>query len=413
MAAKHPVSPLAPAGFPALPPVQGVRFAAAAAGIRYSGRTDLMLAVMDEGTVAAGALTRSKTASAPVDWCRRQLDHGRARALLVNSGNANAFTGRLGDEAVRVSAEALARAVRCPVDTVYLASTGVIGEPLPTEPIVRALDAGLALRVSADAWEEAARAIMTTDTFPKAATATANVGGATVTINGIVKGSGMIAPDMATMLGFIFTDAAIPQPVLQELLSASADRSFNCITVDSDTSTSDTVLLFATGQAGNALPARADEQLLADFRRALDEVTRELALLVVRDGEGAQKLVTITVTGADSDLAARRIGLAIGNSPLVKTAIAGEDANWGRIVMAVGKSGEAVSRDNLRIEIGGVLVAAHGQRDPAYREEQIVPHMKGREIDIAVDVGVGRGRATVWTCDLTHGYIDINADYRS
>ncbi|WP_342643606.1 bifunctional glutamate N-acetyltransferase/amino-acid acetyltransferase ArgJ [Rhodoligotrophos ferricapiens] len=413
MAGTLPVSPLAPAHFPELPPIRGVRFATAAAGIRYRGRTDLMLAIMDEGTVAAGVLTRSKTASAPVDWCRAQLAHGRARALLVNSGNANAFTGKLGEEAVRVSAEAVGRAVGCPTDAVYLASTGVIGEPLPTDPIEKALSEGLAGKARADLWSEAARAIMTTDTFPKAATATADLSGVQVTINGIVKGSGMIAPDMATMLGFIFTDAKLPQPVLQALLSASVDKSFNSITVDSDTSTSDTVLLFATGQAGNIAPASAGDASLADFRRALDQVCRELALLVVRDGEGAQKLISITVTGAESDPAARRIGLAIANSPLVKTAIAGEDANWGRIVMAVGKSGEGASRDDLRIEIGGVLVAAQGMRDPSYREEEIVPHMKGREIDIAVDVGVGQGKAQVWTCDLTHGYIDINADYRS
>jgi len=407
-----PVSPLAPAAFPELPAIPGVRLATIAAGIRYRGRTDLMLAEMDEGTVAAGVLTRSKTRSAPVDWCRTQLGHGRARAVLVNSGNANAFTGRVGEEAVRVSAEAVARTLGCSPSEVYVASTGVIGEPLPTDPIVKAMDA-IAGKLSADAWAEAARAIMTTDTFPKAATATARIGGTVVTINGIAKGSGMIAPDMATMLSFVFTDAVIPQPVLQSMLSASVDQSFNCITVDSDTSTSDTLLLFATGKAGNPASNDAGDPLYADFRRVLDGITRDLALQVVRDGEGAQKLIEVTVTGAEDDGAARRIGLAICNSPLVKTAIAGEDANWGRVVMAVGKSGEAASRDDLRIEIGGVLVAEGGLRHPDYREEEIVPHMKGREIVIKVDVGVGSGSATVWTCDLTHGYIDINADYRS
>ncbi|WP_428977888.1 bifunctional glutamate N-acetyltransferase/amino-acid acetyltransferase ArgJ [Rhodoligotrophos appendicifer] len=412
MATKLPVSPLAPDSNPSLNPIAGVRLAAVEAGIRYKGRTDLMLAVLPPGTVAAGSLTRSKTASAPVDWCRQQLGHGGARALLVNSGNANAFTGRIGDEAVAISADAVARAVGCRREEVYLASTGVIGEPLPTAPILAALDS-LAAAVDETKWAEAARAIMTTDTFPKSATATARLGGKSVTINGIAKGSGMIAPDMATMLAFLFTDAALPQPILQALLTASVDKSFNCTTVDGDTSTSDTVLIFATGQAGNAADVSETDPELDDFRQALDTVTRELALLVVRDGEGAQKLMTITVTGAESDLAARRIGLTIGNSPLVKTAIAGADANWGRIVMAVGKSGEAASRDKLRIAIGGIQVAVAGMRDPDYHEPDVVPHMKGRDITIDVDVGVGDGRATVWSCDLTHGYIDINADYRS
>ncbi|QPC43055.1 bifunctional glutamate N-acetyltransferase/amino-acid acetyltransferase ArgJ [Kaustia mangrovi] len=408
-------SPLAPAALPELPAMDGVRLAAIEAGIRYSGRTDLMLALVDDGAVAAGVFTRSRTASAPVEWCRKALGSGTApRAILVNSGNANAFTGRRGAESTAQSAEAVARRAGCPGEAVYLASTGVIGEPLPSEPIVTALD-GLFAATRPDGWQEAAEAIMTTDTFPKLATATAELGGRTVTLNGIAKGSGMIAPDMATMLAFLFTDAALPQPLLQEMLADSVDRSFNCITVDGDTSTSDTVLLFATGKAGNSAPgaAGADAPELADFRRALDEVTRALALLVVRDGEGAEKFVTVTVSGAESDAAARRIGLAIGNSPLVKTAIAGEDANWGRIVMAVGKAGEAADRDALSIAIGGVRVARDGERDPDYREEDVAPHMKGREIDIAVDVGVGNGTATIWTCDLTHRYIDINADYRS
>ncbi len=406
------VSPLAPASFPALPALAGVSLATIAAGVRYQGRTDLFLAVCAPGTTVAGTFTRSKTASAPVLWCQKNLAGGSGRAVLVNSGNANAFTGRTGWESVSRTAAALAPVVGCAEAEIFLASTGVIGEPLPDERI-RARLAELAAGLRADAWPEAARAIMTTDTFPKGATATARIGGVPVTINGICKGAGMIAPDMATMLCFVFTDAALPQSVLQPLLARATDDSFNCITVDGDTSTSDTILLFATGQAGNPPVASAADPALGGFRRALNAVLRDLALQVVRDGEGAEKLVTIDVTGAASRRAARRIGLAVGNSPLVKTAIAAGDANWGRIVMAVGKAGEKADRDRLAIRIGGVAVAAEGLRVEGYDEAPVARHMAGRDIHIEIDVGVGRGRARVWTCDLTHAYIDINGSYRS
>ncbi|GAB4166572.1 MAG: bifunctional glutamate N-acetyltransferase/amino-acid acetyltransferase ArgJ [Thalassobaculales bacterium] len=406
------VSPLAPASFPALPALSGVSLATIAAGVRYQGRTDLFLAVCAPGTTVAGTFTRSKTASAPVLWCQKNLAGGSGRAVLVNSGNANAFTGRTGWESVSRTAAALAPVVGCAEAEIFLASTGVIGEPLPDERI-RARLAELAAGLRADAWPEAARAIMTTDTFPKGATATARIGGVPVTINGICKGAGMIAPDMATMLCFVFTDAALPQSVLQPLLARATDDSFNCITVDGDTSTSDTILLFATGQAGNPPVASAADPALGGFRRALNAVLRDLALQVVRDGEGAEKLVTIDVTGAASRRAARRIGLAVGNSPLVKTAIAAGDANWGRIVMAVGKAGEKADRDRLAIRIGGVAVAAEGLRVEGYDEAPVARHMAGRDIHIEIDVGVGRGRARVWTCDLTHAYIDINGSYRS
>jgi glutamate N-acetyltransferase / amino-acid N-acetyltransferase len=405
-------SPLAPATFPVLPPVPGVRFAAGACGLRYKGRSDLMVAELAPGTAVAGVFTRSLTASAPVDWCRRAAAKGRVRAIVVNSGNANAFTGRVGEEAVIRTVEAAAALFDCPKTQILVSSTGVIGEPLPFERLTGKLPELLA-KLDAGGWRPAADAIMTTDTFPKGAARTARIGDATVTIAGIAKGSGMIAPDMATMLGYVFTDARIPASVLQALLQRSADRSFNAITVDGDTSTSDSVLLCATGQARHPRITRAADPALRDFRRALDEVMTDLAQQIVRDGEGASKFVTVTVTGAASARAAKRIALSIANSPLVKTAIAGEDANWGRIVMAVGKAGERADRDALVIRIGGVVVAEDGLRRPGYDETPVARHMKGQEIDIAVDVGVGRGRATVWTCDLTHGYIDINAHYRS
>jgi glutamate N-acetyltransferase/amino-acid N-acetyltransferase len=408
----HPVSPLAPATFPVLPTIPGVRFATANCGIRYKGRDDLMVALLDPGTTVAGVLTRSLTASAPVHWCRDNLKGGRVRAMVVNSGNSNAFTGRAGEAFVRATVDAAAALAGCAPTEVFVASTGVIGQPMPADTIARHLP-GLAGTFREDGWEAAARAIMTTDTFPKAAVRTARIGGTTVTVAGICKGSGMIAPDMATMLGFVFTDAAITAPALQAALTAATDRSFNAITVDGDTSTSDTVLLAATGRAGNPVQDDADAPALADFRRALDEVMIELAHLIVRDGEGATKFVTVRVEGAASDAAARRIGLTIANSPLVKTAIAGEDANWGRIVMAVGKSGEEADRDRLRISIGGVLICAEGMQVPDYDETPVAAHMKGQEIDILVELGIGPGSATVWTCDLTHGYIDINGSYRS
>ncbi len=406
------ISPLAPEKFPEMPPVAGVRLGVAACGLRYLGRTDLMLAELVQGTSVAGVFTKSKTASAPVDWCRKALKGGVASALVVNSGNANAFTGRAGEDAVERVVEAAADLFPCRPSTVFAASTGVIGEPLPFDLLTAALP-GLKDGLAEGAWEEAARAIMTTDTYPKGATRKARIGETDVVINGIVKGSGMIAPDMATMLAFVFTDADLPSDVLQDLLGVSVDRSFNCITVDSDTSTSDTVLLFATGAAGNEKPEGPADGLLDDFRAKLDDLTADLAQQVVRDGEGASKFVTISVSGAEDDGAARVIGLSVANSPLVKTAIAGQDANWGRIVMAVGKAGEKADRDRLAISIGGVQIAADGLAVPGYDETPVAQHMKGEEIDIAIDVGVGHGQARVWTCDLTHRYIEINADYRT
>ena len=402
------ISPLAPYRFPAMPPVAGVRLATARSGIRHAGRVDVMLAELAAGTTAAGVFTRSKTAAAPIDWCRQVLPGGGARGLVVNSGNANAFTGRAGIAAVAEMARAAAAVLGCRADEIFIAQTGVIGEPIEVAKITSVLP-GLKADLGSD-WEAAAGAMTTTDTFAKGAFRTAKIGGVEVKIAGIAKGSGMIAPDMATMLAFIFTDAAIPAEVLQKLLTRSVAKSFNAITVDSDTSTSDTVLMFATGQAPDGRPGTP---ALGDFKRRLDEVATDLAHQIVRDGEGASKFVTITVTGAAGAMAARRIALAIANSPLVKTAIAGEDANWGRIVMAVGKSGEKADRDRLAISIGGVAVARAGQVVAGYDETPVAAHMKGAEIDIEVDVGVGRGRATVWTCDLTHDYISINADYRT
>lgn len=402
---KLATSPLAPASVPDLPPIAGVKLGSAEANIRYKGRTDLLLVELAEGTTVAGVFTKSKAPSAPIDWCRASLPHGKARALVVNSGNANAFTGKRGVAAVEGTAKAVQKRINCQDHEIYLASTGVIGEPLPFEKIEAALPA---LQLGDD-WNGAARAIMTTDTFPKAATRNVVVDGKKVTLNGIAKGSGMIAPDMATMLGFIFTDAAIEQKLLQSMLQQSNQKSFNAITVDGDTSTSDCALLFATGKAGAEITAQNNKEFLA----ALQSLLIELAQLIVKDGEGAQKFITVNVRGAESNEAAHRIGLAIGNSPLVKTAIAGEDANWGRIVMAVGKSGEKADRDTLSVAIGGVVIAKDGERVEGYDEAPVVAHMKTRDILIEVDLRIGHGEATIWTCDLTHGYIDINADYRS
>ncbi|WP_374368249.1 bifunctional glutamate N-acetyltransferase/amino-acid acetyltransferase ArgJ [Dongia sp.] len=407
------VSPLAPTVFHHLPALPGVRLAARACGVRYQGRTDVMLMELAPGSTIAGVLTRSLTRSAPVDICRKHLRGGKARAILVNAGNANAFTGKVGLQAAERCLKATAAQFKCKPSEVYLASTGVIGEPLNDARITENLPA-LARDLKDDAWNDAARAIMTTDTFPKVAYRTAKIGGVEVTINGFAKGSGMIAPDMATMLAFVMTDAKIPAAILQALLKKGADRSFNCITVDSDTSTSDTLLLAATGQgAKHKKPASATDPLLKEFRGALDSLLTDLAVQVVQDGEGAEKLITIDVSGAASVGAARRIGLAIANSPLVKTAIAGEDANWGRIVMAIGKSGEKADRDKVSISIGGVEITRNGQRRPDYDEAPVAAHIKTRDVRIAVDVGVGSGKARVWTCDLTHRYIEINADYRS
>ena len=406
-----PVSPLA-VPLPELPPIAGVALGAAAAGIRYQGRTDLMMASFAPGTTVAGVFTRNKMPGAPVDWCRAALAGGLARGLVVNAGNANVFTGRAGAETTRATADAAAALLDCPPTQVFLASTGVIGEILPAARITTALPA-LHAALSDTAWPDAARGIMTTDTFPKGATRVARIGEAEVRINGFCKGSGMVAPDMATMLCFVFTDAAIPAPALQSALATGVAGSFNCTTVDSDTSTSDTVLLFATGAAAHETVSPAGGANLADFRAKLNDLLLDLALQVIRDGEGARKLVRIDVTGAVSAPSAHRIAMSIANSPLVKTAIAGEDANWGRIVMAVGKAGEPADRDRLSVAVGGVWMAREGSVVPGYDEAPVVAHMKGSELEITVDLGLGEGRATAWTCDLTHGYIDINGSYRS
>lgn len=408
-------SPLAPARFPDIPKVAGARIATAHTGLRYQGRDDLLLIAFDGGASVAGLLTRSTMPGAPVEWCRKLLGGGktRARALVVNAGNANVFTGQAGRQAVVATAKAAAKAVGAKADEIFLASTGIIGQPLDHAKITRLLPTlAQAARIETS-WLVAAKAIGTTDTFPKGAFARTKIDGKTVTIAGIAKGSGMIAPDMATMLSFIVTDAAIAPRALQAALKEGADQSFHCLTVDGDTSTSDTVLVFATHAAGHAPISRATDPRLKAFKKALFAVMADLAQQVARDGEGAQKLITVQVSGAASDAAARRIALAIANSPLVKTAIAGEDANWGRIAMAVGKSGERANRDRLRISMGGQLIAEKGGLNPRYNEGKTAAHLKGREIDVAVDVGVGQGQAKVWTCDLTHGYIAINADYRS
>jgi len=408
-------SPFAPARLPDMPVVPGVRFATCEAGIRYKGRTDLMLAVLDPATVAAGVLTRSKTCSAPVLWCRESLTHGKARALVVNSGNANAFTGKKGNEATRITAQAAAKAVGCTPAEVFIASTGVIGEPLDAGKFAHLLE-GLAASVKADACKAAARAIMTTDTYPKLATRTVEIDGVSVVINGFCKGAGMIAPDMATMLCFMFTDAAIAQPALQAIVAQHAETTFNCMTVDGDTSTSDTCLLFATGAAakrGQKPIADAGDGRLAAFSSVLHDLMRDLAIQVAQDGEGISKFVTIEISGGETWAAARRIALTCANSPILKAAIFGEDPNWGRVVMAIGKAGEAADRDKLSIWFGPHIVARDGVRAAEYSEETVAAYMKGREIVIRADVGVGTAKATVWTCDLTHDYVSINADYRS
>ncbi len=406
------ISPLAPTSIPALQPLAGVRLAAHACGLRYQGRTDLMVAELAPGTTVAGVYTRSLTASAPVLWCRKAQKGGSARLVVVNSGNANAFTGGVGEASVRRTVEACAGKLGCRPEEVFIASTGTIGVPLDDSKITDAIDAVLA-KLSPDAWDEAARAIMTTDTYPKLVSRTAKIGGVEVRLNGFCKGAGMIAPDMATMLAYVFTDASLPAEVLQDLLSKGADASFNCITVDSDTSTSDTLMLFATQAVRHPRIKSAKDAALKGFRKALDSLLLEMAQLVVKDGEGASKFVEIRVAGAAGKRAARTIGMAIANSPLVKTAISGEDANWGRVVAAIGKAGEKADRDKLSIKMGGVQVALNGLAAPGYDETPVAAHMKGQNILIEVDVGVGKGRATVWTCDLTHAYIDINGSYRS
>lgn len=404
------LSPLA-LPFPTMPAVQGVTIRVAKAGYKNWGRCDLTYVELAEGTSVAGVFTRNVCCSSEVELGREQIKAGRARALVVNAGNSNAFTGYRGREAVEQIMSHVAANLDCAESEIFVSSTGVIGVPLPKDKARAGVEAALAAEPSH--WEEAARTIGTTDTFPKGAFAQAIVGGKTVTLAAIIKGSGMIAPDMATMLGYIFTDAAIEPAFLQRLLSAANDKTFNCITVDSDTSTSDTVLAFATGKAGNTQLTGVEDSGADAFAAALDDVCGQLAHLVVRDGEGAQKFIAVRVTGAVSDESARRVGLAIANSPLVKTAIAGEDANWGRVVMAVGKAGEPADRDKLSIGFGGIWAAKDGMPLADYDEAPIAAHLKGREVSLEVDLGLGDGQATVWTCDLTHGYISINADYRS
>jgi glutamate N-acetyltransferase/amino-acid N-acetyltransferase len=402
------VSPLAPERFPDLPVVEGVAFATAAAGVKYKNRTDVMLATLAPGTTIAGVFTRSATRAAPVLDCQAKLGKtsSEGAAILVNSGNANAFTGKSGVASVEAVTAAVSAACGIPESNVFTSSTGVIGEPLPHDRIVNVLE-DLCSRTDPGKIDEAARAIMTTDTFPKGAAAEISVGGKPVRIAGIAKGSGMIAPNMATMLVYIFTDAQIGEADLQRLVSESADRTFNCITVDSDTSTSDSLLVAATGASG------VDVSGEDSFADALHGVMLDLAHQVVKDGEGATKFVEINVTGAESDADAKTHAMAIANSPLIKTAIAGEDPNWGRVVMAIGKSGAAADRDRISITFGDETVAKDGWRSPDYSEERAAAHMKQSDVRIGVDLGLGDGRATVWTCDLTHGYIEINADYRS
>ena len=406
----HPVSPLA-RPFPAIPAIAGVTPRVARAGYKDWGRCDLTFIELAAGTAVAGVFTRNVCCSSEVELGRQNVAQGRARALVVNAGNSNAFTGYRGREAVEAIMAQVSQHLGCPPEQVFVSSTGVIGVPLPKDKAKAGIEAAL-VAAPCD-WEAAANTIGTTDTFAKGAMAQAVIDGRTVTLGAIIKGSGMIAPDMATMLGYVFTDAAVEPEFLQELLSAANQRTFSCITVDSDTSTSDTVMAFATGAAGNAPLASFDSAGADAFAAALEDVCRQMAHLVVRDGEGAQKFIAVTVSGAVSDASARKVGLAIANSPLVKTAIAGEDANWGRVVMAVGKAGEPADRDRLSIGFGGTWAAREGQPLADYDEAPVAAHLKGQDISIEVDLGMGEGRATVWTCDLTHGYISINADYRS
>ena len=404
-------SPLAPTDIPELSPIDGVVLSTAATAMKYKGRDDLLMVSFPGGASVAGVFTSSKCYSAPVGWCREILEQNTAaKALIVNAGNANAFTGQAGDDAMTSNINYVSKSIGCDENQVYVASTGVIGEVLDAALINSHIDQ-MAEKLSQKNWQEAAGAILTTDTFAKLSTRTAMIDDKQVTINGIAKGSGMIAPDMATMLGFIFTNAAIEQNVLQQVLTSVTDKSFNSITVDSDTSTSDTVLMFATGRDDKI--SDYNDPRLNDFKEKLAELSIDLAHQIVRDGEGASKFITINVSGAENDAAAKEIAMSIANSPLVKTAIAGEDANWGRIVMAVGKSGEEADRDNLAIHIGGQKVTENGMAVPGYDEDACTAHLKTKEIVIDVDVGIADGKATTWTCDLTHGYISINADYRS
>ncbi len=407
------VSPLAPEGFPSLPVIDGVEMASGYCGVKKKPITDLLLVRLRAGTQVAGVFTKSQTKSAAVEWCQQAVQHGTARGVLVNSGNANAFTGAAGMQAVQATAKGAAEQLDCKPEEIFTSSTGVIGEPLPYENILNHLPK-LTDELSAEAWEASAKAIMTTDTFPKAGTRSFTMKGETFHLNGIAKGSGMIAPDMATMLAFLFTDAPIAAPVLQAVLSEVNELSFNSITVDSDTSTSDTALLFATGHGHHSYCIDDSEDAELDgFRDALASLMIELAQLIVRDGEGASKFVTVKVTGAKDAADAKQVALSVANSPLVKTAIAGEDANWGRLVMAAGKTGAYVERDKLMIAVGGITLTRDGMRAPEYDEAPVAAHMKGQEIDLHLDLGIGEGAWTVWTCDFTAGYIAINADYRS
>lgn len=405
------ISPLAPLKCPELPEIRGVTCRVARAEYKEWDRCDLTFVELTESTSVAGVLTQSRCPSTEVDWCRKALPGGKARGLIVNAGNANAFTGARGMEAVQRILDLASNHLGCAEEEIFVSSTGVIGVPLPKD---RA-EAGLlsAFTAAPCSWEEAAEAIMTTDTFAKIATAKAIVDGEKVTLNGIVKGSGMIAPDMATMLGYIFTDARVEPKLLQDMLHVATQSSFNCITVDSDTSTSDTVLAFATGKHDAAVLTKRSDPGADAFQAALNDLCRQLAHLVVRDGEGASKFIEVTVNGAETDESAKTIALSVANSPLVKTAIAGEDANWGRIVMAVGKAGEPADRDKLSIGFGGITVARNGLVVPDYDEDPVAKHLTGTDIEISIDIGLGQGHATVWTCDLTHEYISINADYRS
>src|SRR5260221_2713460 len=408
------VSPLAPTDVPDMPAIAGVRLATAAAGIRYKGRTDVLLAVMDKGTPVAGVFTKSNSPSAPVEWCRAKLGPGKARALVVNAGNANAFTGKTGRQSTALTASIASKAVGCSANEVFLASTGVIGEPLDATKFDGVL-ATLATSAASDDWMSAAKAIMTTDTFPKVATATVKLGKAKVTINGMAKGAGMIAPDMATMLAFVFTDAPVAAGALQSLLKSSVEDTFNAVTIDGDTSTSDTLLAFATGTAaphGAPKISRPGDPRLRAFAKAFRAVLADLAEQVARDGEGARHLVEIIVEGAVSKASARKIAMSVANSPVVKTAIAGEDANWGRVVMAVGKAGEPANRDKLSISFNGIRVASRGARDPSYDEAQVSATMKNREIQIRIALGLGKGRDPVLTCHLTGQYGAITGYYR-
>lgn len=398
--------------FPALPAISGVKMSSLNSGIKYPVRDDLLLVTLAEGTTVGGVFTTNRMCGAPIDWCKSILSKGTARALAVNAGIANVFTGAAGARTCKNTAAAIAEMLGCDIQEIYVASTGVIGQILDENKIINKLPL-LSGSLCEDGWKKSAEAIMTTDTFPKGVTKTVSIGGTNVTLNGIIKGSGMIAPNMATMLGYIFTDAAIPSAVLQAMLDEDKDYTYNCMTVDSDTSTSDMIVAFATGQASHPAIHTKDDEIFAEFRQAFREINTELAKWVAKDGEGITKFITVHVKGATSHKAARTIGLSIANSPLVKTAISGGDPNWGRITMGIGKAGEEVNRDKTSIWVGDILIAENGAQHPDYKEVDAVAYMKGGNIDITVDVGVGEAEATVWTSDLTHEYIRINVDYRS